>query len=72
MKVIILERLENVAPRFQRAIWRKREVNRTFASAREAGKYYNLKNCNYNFEDKAGNIVKSVRNAMLDGYGNRI
>lgn len=72
MRVIILSELQNVAPRFRRAIWRKREVNRIFASAKEAGKYYNLRNCNYDFEDEDGNIVKSVRNARLDGYGNRI
>lgn len=72
MKVIILRELQNVAPRFKRAIWRKREVNRIFDSAKEAEKYYNLRNCNYDFEDEDGNIVKSVRNAKLDAYGNRI
>lgn len=72
MKVIILSELQNVAPRFRRAIWRKKEVNRIFPSAKEAGKYYNLRNCNYDFENEAGEIVRSVRNARLDGYGNRI
>lgn len=72
MRVIILSELQNVAPRFSRAIWRKKEVNRIFASAKEAAKYYNLRNCNYDFENEAGEIVKSVRNAKLDGYGNRI
>lgn len=72
MKVIILSELQNVAPRFRRSIWRQKEVNRIFSSAKEAGKYYNLRNCNYEFEDEDGNIVKSVRNAKLDAYGKRI
>lgn len=72
MKVIILSELQNVAPRFRMAIWRKKEVNRIFSSAKEAEKYYNLRNCNYDFENEAGEIVKSVRNAKLDAYGKRI
>lgn len=72
MRVIILSELQNVAPRFKRAIWRKRNVNRVFTFAKEAARYYNLRNCNYDFEDDDGDIVKSVRNARLDGYGNRI
>lgn len=72
MKVIILSELQNLAPRFKRAIWRKREVNRIFSSAKEAGKYYNLRNCNYEFENEDGEIIRSVRNAKLDAYGKRI
>lgn len=72
MKVIILSELQNVAPRFSRAIWRKRNVNRVFNSAKEAKKYYNLRNCNYDFEDEDGEIIRSVRNGVLDAYGNRI
>lgn len=72
MKVIILSELQNVAPRFKRAIWRKRNVNRVFNSAKEAAKYYNLRNCNYDFEDEDGEIIRSVRNGLLDAYGKRI
>ena len=72
MKIIILSELQNVAPRFKSAIWRKREVNRIFNSAKEAAKYYNLRNCNYDFENEAGEIIRSVRNGVLDAYGNRI
>lgn len=72
MKVIIISVLCNIAPRFRRAIWRKKEVNRIFSSAKEAGKYYNLRNCNYNFENEAGEIIRSVRNGVLDAYGNRV
>ena len=72
MKVIILSELQNVAPRFKRAIWRKRNVNRVFNSAKEAAKYYNLRNCNYDFVDESGETVKSVRNGLLDAYGKRI
>lgn len=72
MRVIILSELKNVAPIFHRAIWRRKEVNRIFASAKEAAKYYNLKNCNYDFVDESGETVKSVRNGCLDAYGKRI
>ena len=72
MRVIILSELKNVAPRFQHAIWRRKEVNRIFASAKEAAKYYNLKNCNYDFVGESGETVKSVRNGLLDAYGKRI
>lgn len=72
MRIIILSELQNVAPRFKRAIWRKKEVNRIFSSAKEAGKYYNLKNCNYEFEDSDGRVIRRVLNARLDSYGNRI
>ena len=72
MKVIIISVLCNIAPRFRRAIWRKKEVNRFFSSAKEAGKYYNLRNSNYDIENKDGETVRSVRNGLLDAYGNRI
>ena len=72
MRVIVLSELQNVAPHFRRAIWRKKEVNRIFASAKEAGKYYNLRNSNYDFENEAGEIIRSVRNGVLDAYGNRV
>ena len=68
----MLSELQNVAPRFKRAIWRKKEVNRIFSTAKEAAKYYNLKNCNYDFENENGETVRSVRNGLLDAYGNRI
>lgn len=72
MRVIILSELKNVAPRFKCAIWRKKEVNRIFSSAKEAGKYYNLRNCNYVFENEDGEVIRSVRNGLLDAYGKRI
>ena len=72
MRLIVISVLCNIAPRFRRAIWRRKEVNRIFASAKEAAKYYNLKNCNYDFVDESGETVKSVRNGLLDAYGKRI
>ena len=71
-KIIINEVIKNVAPRFKKAIWRKYDVNEMFASYKDASKYYDLRNCNYDyvytFTDE---IVKTVRNAKLDGYGRR-
>ena len=72
MRVLVISVLCNVAPRFNRAIWRKRKVNLIFKSAKEAAKYYNLRNCNYDFENEAGEIIRSVRNGVLDAYGNRV
>lgn len=70
--VVIDEVLTNIAPRFSQAIWRQRfdgHIFSTYKEAREKG--YNLKNCNYHFEDEDGNIIRRVNNAKLDGYGRR-
>ena len=72
MRVLVISVLCNVAPRFRSAIWRRKDVNRIFSSAKEAGKYYNLRNCNYVFENEDGEVIRSVRNGVLDAYGNRI
>ena len=52
----------NVNRRFQKAIYKEQEVNKIFASYREASKMYNLKNCNYDYIDDNSNVIKSVKN----------
>ena len=75
MRIFIESELKNVACRFNRAIWRKKSVNRYYSSAKEAKKYHNLKNCNYYYykEGKDGNeeINRYYSNGTLDAYGNR-
>lgn len=53
---------ENVAKPFNTAIYRMREVNRTFATYAEARKLYNLRNCCYEVCDEDGNVLKRVNN----------
>ena len=76
MKIFIENELKNVARRFNRAIWRKYEVNRYYSSAKEAKKFHNLKNCNYYYhkEGEDGNdvIISNYYNGMMDAYGNRM
>lgn len=71
--IIIEDRLVNVAPRFQRAIWKLERYDgsifRSKTDARANG--YNLANCNYRIEDENGNVIETVINAKLDGYGRR-
>ena len=63
--------IENVAPRFRKAIWRKYEVNKYYNSVADMRKEYYVKNCNYQFEDENENILKVVRNGKIDCYGTR-
>lgn len=35
-------------------------------------KMYNVRNCNYDVENEEGELIRSVNNAKLDGYGNVI
>lgn len=74
MEIIIISELKNVAPRFTTAIWRKYQVNESFASAKKAKVFHNLRNCHYKYVrfDQYGNelIVREINNAKLDSYGN--
>lgn len=76
MEIIIISELKNVAPRFSRAIWRKYQVNESFASAKKAKVFHNLRNCHYKYVrfDQYGNelTVREINNAKLDSYGNRV
>ena len=76
MEIIIISELKNVSPRFTAAIWRKYQVNETFASAKKAKVFHNLRNCHYKYlkYDSFGNelIVREINNAKLDSYGNRV
>lgn len=47
----------NVAKRFAKAVYTTREVNQVFSSYAEANKQYNLRNCCYEYQDEAGNIM---------------
>lgn len=70
MEVFIKYELKNIAPRFHRAIWRRDKVMRGYASAKEARKFHNLKNCCYEYRvgDK---VVACYNNANIDAYGRR-
>lgn len=76
MEIIIISELKNVSPRFTAAIWRKYQVNETFASAKKAKVFHNLINCHYKYVkyDSFGNeiTVREINNAKLDSYGNRV
>lgn len=69
--LVITERVENVAPRFHKAIWRQTKVNRIFNSAKEARKMYDLSKCNYHYEDESGKNLGGYCNADVDSFGNR-
>lgn len=76
MEIKIISELKNVSPRFTAAIWRKKHVNESFASAKKAKAFHNLKNCHYKYVkyDSSGNelTVREINNAKLDSYGNRV
>lgn len=72
MKVVVQSELCNVAGRFKKAIWRRRDVSFIYNSAKEAARWHNLKNCNYYFIDNEENVIREVNNARLDGYGRRM
>lgn len=71
MQITILHELTNIAPKFTAAIWRKKEVNRTYKNAKEAKKYYNLRNCEYEYVNESGERIKYYNNAKIDSYGKR-
>lgn len=52
----------NVNSNFKKAIYMEKEVNKIFASYREASKMYNLKNCNYDYIDDDCNVIRSIKN----------
>lgn len=77
-KLCIESELNNIAPRFKKAIYRYKEVNRIFNSAKEARKYYNLSRCNYYYYsiDDSGNETvirkfENARKAFLRYFGSR-
>lgn len=76
MEIIIISELKNIAPRFSKSIWRKYQVNETFASAKKAKVFHKLRNCHYKYVrfDQYGNevTIREINNAKLDSYGNRV
>lgn len=76
MGIIIISELKNVSPRFTTAIWRKYQVNESFASAKKAKMFHNLRNCHYKYVkyDSQGNeiTIREINNAKLNLYGNRV
>lgn len=71
MKIYIKSELKNIAPRFNKAIWRKYNIMREYASSKEARKFHNLKNCCYEYKDKDDNVIRSINHARIDAYGTR-
>lgn len=76
MEIKVISELKNVSSRFTAAIWRKYQVNGSFASAKKAKMFHNLRNCHYKYVkyDSFGCeiVVREINNAKLDSYGNRI
>lgn len=76
MEIIIISELKNIAPRFSKSIWRKYQVNETFATAKKAKVFHNLRNCHYKYVrfDQYGNevTIREINNSKLDSYGNRV
>lgn len=71
MKIIVKTELKNVARRFKKASWREYVVNRIYNSAKEAKRYHNLRNCNYEYISDEDEVIKAYNNAKLDCYGRR-
>lgn len=72
MKILVINELKNVNVRFRRAIWRKYTVNAVYKSAKEAKKYHNLKNCEYQYLNAAGEVIARYNNTRVDTYGTRV
>lgn len=72
MKVVVVSELYNIAGKFEKAIWRKRNVSFIYNSRRDAARWHNLRNCHYQFIDDDENVIREVNNAKLDGYGRRM
>lgn len=69
-EVVVFTELRNVAQRFSKAEWREYEVNKVYASVKDAAKVHNLKNCKYSiYLDDVE--VRAVNNARLTAYGVR-
>ena len=69
---IIESRLANVSRRFRPANYELQNINRVYASAKEARKEYDLSRCNYRLEDEDGNVVALHENARVDRFGRRL
>lgn len=54
----IVYELINVAPRFTKAIYRRRFINRVFESIKDAKKEYNLTKCRYHILDADYNLIR--------------
>lgn len=76
MEIKVISELKNVSPRFTTAIWRKYQVNESFASAKKAKVFHNLRNCHYKYvkHDSFGGeiVLREINNAKLDSYGTRV
>lgn len=70
-QVFLNTALINVAPRFQKAIWKEKRIDRVYNSVKEMSKYYNVRNCNYDIANDDGNIIRRVRNGHINSFGDR-
>ena len=71
MKIKVISELNNIAPRFKKAIWRKIEIGMTYSSKAEAQMYHNLHNCHYAYINDSDEIASEYNNAKIDRYGKR-
>lgn len=72
MKIIVRYELVNVAPRFCKAVWRKRRFDVVYSSAKEAWKHHRRENCCYQHIDSdTEDIVSTFDNAKIDSFGKR-
>lgn len=71
-RIKVITELKNVAPRFKKAIWREKEIGRTYKNKAEASIFHNLKNCHYAYVNEYDNIIAEYNNAIIDAYGRRL
>ena len=63
--------LVNISGKFQKASWKRKEINAIYPSLKKAKELHNLKNCNYFHLGENGSIINSFIHANMDAYGTR-
>ena len=70
-KVLVTVELINISGRFQKASWKRKEINTIYPSLQKAKEFHNLRNCNYFHLGENGSIIRSFIHANMDAYGTR-
>ena len=70
-KVVVDVELINISGKFQKACWKRKEIDKIYPSLKKAKELHKLNNCNYHYINNDGEIIESFINANMDAYGNR-
>ena len=70
-RILVTVELVNISGKFQKASWKRKEIQTTYSSLKKANELHKLNNCNYHYVDDNGEIIESFINANMDAYGNR-